>query len=365
MKILLLTETAKPTSGWGRIVDELVKRYRAQGIETIILTEDGSGTAGVLSNSLASLKSALLNSWKVRRYVKECDLVHALDCYPYGLIAALATWGTKKKFVMTAIGTYAIMPLTNRKLRPFMVWAMRRAAKIMPIVNYTAQEMSKRVTGLPPLERVLLGVDTERFHFSAINQETEPPFFLSVGALKKRRGNHFVLPALALVKKDFPNVEYRVVGDQSDAGYLAFLKSEIKRLGLETNVFLLGKVPEDTLLNLYQTCCAFIGVPDNTATNFAGFHLVYLEANAMGKPVIAGSGYGTEETIWEGQNGFLVKPSDPASIAAAMKKILSSRELRDYTHGRARAIATEFTWDKTAAEYIKVYKEVLGNKIVA
>lgn len=362
MKVLILTETAKPTSGWGRIVDELVKRYHEQGIETIILTEDSSGDAGVLKNSLASLKSTIFNSFKVRRYVKECDLVHALDCYPYGLIAALATLGTGKKFVMTAIGTYAVMPLENKKLRPFMKWALRRAATIMPIVHYTTDQISKRVSGLPPIQRVLLGVDVNRFQFSAINKEANPPFFLSVGALKKRRGNHFVLPALAILKKDFPNVQYRVVGDQSDAGYVEHLRSEIKRLDLEQNVFLLGKVSEEELLDLYQTCFSFIGVPDNTATNFAGFHLVYLEANAMGKPVIAGEGYGTEETLYASENGFLVNPADPDSIAAAMKKIISNKELREFMHKRSRDIANSLTWDKTATEYISIYKHILKNK---
>src|SRR3989339_679758 len=193
MKVLLLTETTKPTSGWGRVVDELIKHYHAAGIETIILTEDGSGDDGILKNSLASLKSALINSLKTRRYVKKCDIVHALDCYPYGLIAALATLGTKKRFVMTAIGTYAIMPLENPKLKPLMTWAYRRAAKIMSITNYTTQEISKRVSKLPPIQRVLLGVDANRFHFNDENIEAPVPFFLSVGALKKRRGNHFKL----------------------------------------------------------------------------------------------------------------------------------------------------------------------------
>jgi phosphatidylinositol alpha-1,6-mannosyltransferase len=359
MKVLLLTETAKPTSGWGRIVDELIKHYHTAGIETVILTEDGSGDGAILKNSLASLKSSLINSLKVRRYIKKCDIVHALDCYPYGLIAALATWGTKKRFVMTAIGTYAIMPLENPKLKPFMTWAYRRAAKIMPIVDYTTREISKRVSKLPPIQRVLLGVDVNRFHFSVENMEAATPFFLSVGALKKRRGNHFILPALALVKKDFPNIEYNIVGDPSDKAYVSHLNSEIKRLDLEKNVHILGKVPEETLLNLYQTCSAFVGVPDNTATNFAGFHLVYLEANAMGKPVIAGEGYGTEETLFEGENGFLVKPNNPESIASAMKKILSNQEMRNYMHHRSREIATTLTWEKTAAEYIEIYKQVL------
>lgn len=361
-RILFLTETMNPTSGWGRIADEISRRLPDHGFEPVVLTEDSSGYLGkpLLRNSLASLKSTLLNSWGVRPYAKDAVLVHALDAYPYGIIGALATLGTRVPLVMTTVGTYAIMPLENKKIRPFMLWAFRRAKMLFPIVNFTIAEIAKRASGLPPQKRVLLGVDPSRFQLAPITPGAAAPILLSVGALKKRKGYHYVIPALAIVKKTCPLIRYCIVGDTSDTAYIDFLKGEIKKYGVEQNVQILGKIPEGEVLDLYGRCLAFVLIPENHPTNFAGFHLTYLEANAMGKPVIGAKGYGSEEAVQEGRTGFLITPEKPEEIAAVIGRLIVEPVLRAELREYSRAWAEELTWDKTVAQYAAYYRAILG-----
>ncbi len=366
-RILLLTQTRKPTSGWGRIADELSKRLIARGYEPIVATEDESSLncpPYLLKNTLASFKSTVRASFKIRKLAKSCDLVHALDAYPYGIIGAAATIGLRKPLAITAIGTYAIMPLESRKLRPFMTWAYRRTNIILPIVNFTTQELQKRVTRLPRMERVLLGVDASQFTPVSVNKRaTEQPYFLSVGALKKRRGCHVALPALAIVKEKHPNVQYILVGDNSDQKYVDFLQSEIKKYHLENNVQIKGFMDPVAVRQLYEECTAFLLIPQNSPTNFAGFHLVYLEANAMGKPVIGSEGYGSEETVINGKNGFLVSPHDPAALAVVLDKLLSDPVLIEQLAKGSREMAESLSWDKTVDAYCRYYEELLVSKV--
>ncbi len=368
-RILLLTQTTKPTSGWGRIADELSRRLVSRGYEPVIATEDDSSIncpPYLLKNALPSLKSALQAGYRIRSLVKNCDLIHALDAYPYGLIGALANIGINKPLAITAIGTYAIMPLESRKLRPFMVWAYRRATIILPIVNFTMQELRKKVTHLPRLERVLLGVDASQFTpIILAKRATDRPYFLSVGALKKRRGCHVAFPALALLKVRHPNVQYILAGDDSDHNYVNFLRSEIVKYHLEDIVVIKGFTPPDEVRRLYEQCTAFVLIPENSPTNFAGFHLVYLEANAMGKPVVGAKGYGSEETVIDGKNGFLVSPHDPAGLAEILNRLLTDDNLLSQLAHGSREMAESLSWDKTVDAYCGYYTEILMQKYEA
>lgn len=366
-KILFLIETVRPTSGWGRVASELGIRLRKYDIEPFFLTEDDSGDLGKerpLKNSLASLKSTLLNVWKVRKYVKQCDLIHSLDVYPYGLIAALANVGINKPFVTTAIATYSIMPLENKKLRTFVMWTYHKVDRIFPITNYLMGEIGKRVKKLPPMERVLLGVDANKF---SVKEKTnifdiKHPYLLTVGALKVRRGHHFVLPALVKVKKKYPNIKYIIAGDCSNTGYVNFLKKTIKELDLEDNVEICGMVSENEMLQLYQNCLAFVLISENSPTYFASFHLVQLEAYGFSKPVISAEGYGADEVVIEGKTGYLVDPNDSGVIAERIIGLLDDTELTKKLGEQANEFARELSWDKMAEGYVKGYEKVFEEK---
>lgn len=365
MRIAFLTQTLLTSSGWGRFSFELIERLRSRGVTTEVFTEEASGFPGeqaLLSGAFRSRASLLRAVFRVRPFLKNCDIVHALDSYPYGLIGALGTLGRNIPLVISPIATHAILPLEQAKLRPFMRWTYRRAAHLAPITNYTLEEIKKRVTDLPPMERILLGVDDNAFQVGTVQSATVPtvPYFLSVGAVKKRKGYHLVLPALSLLKVRYPQCKYIIVGDRSDQSYEKFLRGQIALYGLESMVDIRGQVSEDELRALYQGCLAFVLIPENSPTYFAGFHLVYLEANALGKPVVGGAGYGAEEIIQDGVNGFLVPPHDAGATAAVLEKFLGDPLLSSGMAARCRSAAAALSWDKTVDQYEAVYRRVLA-----
>ncbi len=81
---------------------------------------------------------------------------------------------------------------------------------------------------------------------------------------------------------------------------------------------LLGPVDEDVLLKKYRECTLFVLTPVNQGFFFEGFGLVFLEANACGKPVVASRGCGAEEPVIHNYNGLLVPQSDAEATAEAV-----------------------------------------------
>jgi glycosyltransferase involved in cell wall biosynthesis len=91
-----------------------------------------------------------------------------------------------------------------------------------------------------------------------------------------------------------------------------------------------------------------------------GFGIVYLEAMAHGKPVIACRGQGIEDVIVDGETGLLVEPKDLESLKEAMIRLLTDRRLAEDMGRKGRQVVlSDFTWEKSAQKLLKVYKEVL------
>ena len=94
-----------------------------------------------------------------------------------------------------------------------------------------------------------------------------------------------------------------------------------------------------------------------------GFGVVYLEAMAHGKPVIACRGEGIEDVVTDGETGLLVKPRDVDSLAEAIRFLLDHSDKAKTIGEQARSLVLEnYTWEKNAERTLRVYKEVLGEK---
>jgi phosphatidylinositol alpha-1,6-mannosyltransferase len=91
-----------------------------------------------------------------------------------------------------------------------------------------------------------------------------------------------------------------------------------------------------------------------------GFGLVFLEANACGKPAIGGRSGGAAEAIVQGKTGFLVEPDDLPGLVQALRKLLGDPALRSEMGlaGRRRAVE-EFSNRGQAA---KMWRLIAGMK---
>lgn len=140
----------------------------------------------------------------------------------------------------------------------------------------------------------------------------DQPVILTVSrlALSERYKGHWqVLIALKWIREVFPDVQYLVVGTGDELNHL---RAAVKSMGLTSNVTFAGFVPTSELPDHYRLSDAFV-MPSTKE----GFGIVFIEAAACGKPVIAGNLDGSVDALDNGRLGILVDPHSPRQIADA------------------------------------------------
>jgi len=196
------------------------------------------------------------------------------------------------------------------------------------------------------------GIDTGIFR-RLDHVEKEPNSLVIVGKTEdKKKGVHLLLKAVQLLKDDV-DVKVKVVGKQdADDGYRRKL---VQELGIGDRVTFTGHVGADKLAQLYSS--AEIAV---TASLYEGFGLPAAEAMACGTPVIATRAGALPEIVGEHGTGILVPPADPPALAAAIKRLLADKQLRQRMGDAARKrIEESFSWEGAARKTLEVYQEVL------
>jgi phosphatidylinositol alpha-1,6-mannosyltransferase len=91
-----------------------------------------------------------------------------------------------------------------------------------------------------------------------------------------------------------------------------------------------------------------------------GFGLVFLEANAMGVPVLGGRAGGVPEVVLDGETGLLVDGTDPDAVAAGLLRLLTEPALRQRLVAGGLAAAAEAGWGHRAAAFLAVCERVTG-----
>ncbi len=169
---------------------------------------------------------------------------------------------------------------------------------------------------------------------------------LSVGRLQRRKGFDQVVRALPGLLRRGLDVHYAIIGIGGDREYLQKLAQE---LGVSGRVHLLGHVEMEELPRWYNACDLFAMPNRDINGDTEGFGLVYLEANACGKPVIAGRAGGTGSAVEEGRSGLRVDGEKVEAVEEGIAFLLLHPEeaQRMGRYGRERT-ASRFTSDQRA-----------------
>lgn len=149
---------------------------------------------------------------------------------------------------------------------------------------------------------------------------------LTVARLKKTeeyKGYYKILDILPDVVREIPGIKYILIGSGDD---LENIQNYIEEKNLEKMVILTGYVPDNKLVDYYNLCDVFV-MPSKKE----GFGIVFLEALACGKPVIAGNKDGSVDAILNGNLGALVDPDNLEQITESIINFFSGN-LSDCFH---------------------------------
>ena len=243
-------------------------------------------------------------------------------------------------------------------------WALRRARGLPAISGYTRRRVETdanvRQTSVVPL--AVRAADFQR----TVPPPREPGLVLSVGECKPRKGFDLALEAFARLKSEGVAHRYVIVGPaNSSSPYVVRLRTRICELGLAKSVTLTGVVSEDELVDWYHRA-RVVTMPYRLAgSDFDGFGLVLLEANACGSPVVSARDSGAEEPVVHDKNGLLVPSNDVAALTDALRTVLSDASRWQALADGARRRADAMTWSRSAQQLLDVYAQSLGRRLDA
>ena len=126
---------------------------------------------------------------------------------------------------------------------------------------------------------------------------------------------------------------------------------QVRTLGLQKRVRILGHVKKDVVVDLYRHARALI-----FTTKFEGFGIPLLEAFHSATPVLTSSSGSTVEVA--GDAALLVDPLDTAAIAGGMLRLLEDETLRQQLIAQGRQRAESFSWDKAYADTRKAFQRI-------
>ena len=381
-KCLLVAEVFPPAvGGSGRWAWELYRRFDLASVR--VAAGECAGSAQFDAQTPARIARVRLafGSWgvasprqlagyarvlrRLERFSAEAGVqqVHCGKSLPEGALG----WALGRRhgwpYVVYVHGEELNVATSSRELR----WLTRRVLSGAHLVIANSENTRAtlgrgwvdpaRVSVLTP------GVDTRTFVPAPRSVEArrllgwgDRPVVLTVGRLQLRKGHDTVIRALPTIRRVLPDVLYVVVGDGAERDRLERLARE---LGVGAHVQFRGEPADEEIVRCYQQCDLFVLANREVDGDFEGFGMVLVEAQACGRPVVAGRSGGTRETLVEGSTGVLVSGDDDREVAEVVEGLLKDRARLDAMGARARAWAVErFDWGALAARAAEMFRSL-------
>ena len=366
----------------------LVARLQAAGIETRVellapavleTRKDSIGPKSLLR--VGQAWACLGYSFRLARLARRlrADLIHtnSLKSDLYGGLAG--------RLAAIPVIWHVRDSIDGLYLPPKVAAAFRALSRILPTAVVANSDSTLRTlhprqgqlaaavySGLPPaggadLRRQVIhdGYDTELFRpLSAAPVVSAPPAHIApvialVGRIAEWKGQHVFLQAAALVRDQFPQARFQIIGAPlfGEYDYEKSLHQMVGDLGLGDHVSFLG-FREDVPALLAQT-----DIVVHASTLGEPFGQVVIEGMAAGKPIIATDGGALPEIVLPNITGLLVPMGDAPAMAEAMRTLLAdpARAAAMGTAGRQR-VRERFTIAHTVRKMEGIYQYLLNKK---
>ncbi len=332
----------------------------------------------IVPYGIFSPKSQLLLPKLLRKL--NCTLFHSPSfCIPYLAFGTIGTFFgisplkdkgcgrsvvTIHDVIPLILSEYAPRSKTKRLLpvyREYMRAAARSSAAII-----TGSETSKRdISSVLNLSQELRSsirtiYDGVSDRFTPIpkekRNESETRIILYVGRLDPYKNVPMLVDAFAQLKRKTKEKLHLLIIGPEDRRYPE-ARNHANARGISEHVTFFHGATDKDLLDAYRSASLLVN-----PSRYEGFGLPQLEAMKCGVPVICADG-GSQREITAGA-AKVVPVGDEPALVAAMEEVLFNDKTRVAMIERGLARATDFSWDKTAAETMRLYKEVLALPII-
>jgi glycosyltransferase involved in cell wall biosynthesis len=206
-------------------------------------------------------------------------------------------------------------------------WALARLQHLLPVSQFTGDRLRQRLgSSCPPLSLLPNCVDPRRFHPGPPSRELlaryglspHQPVIFTLSRLSRNdayKNIDRLIEALPPLLQSWPGLRLMIAGDGDDR---CRLQLKAQTLGVAECVIFPGRLNDAELADHHRLAALF-ALPSSGE----GFGIVFLEALACGRPVLAGSRDGSSEPLGQGRFGLLVDPELP--LAPALASLLAGQ----------------------------------------
>ncbi|MHA1713987.1 MAG: glycosyltransferase family 4 protein [Candidatus Ranarchaeia archaeon] len=375
MKIAYIRTTLHKGSGLANHIFEISKQIRqSRNFTALLCRETNVKMVDIYIRELTFFGSGIpftrniIFPFRCIRTLRQFDIIHS-QYHPSIFVGNIAKRLLNKPHVFTFHGFAPIrvwrnvsqrLKMMDHRLGTFL--ALRLGVdKIITVSNYLKNVLIKNYfVKRNKINVVYNGVDTAKFNIGDNGKSIryryklrDNPVVLYLGRLAPYKGVQYLIQAIPLVLKVFPDVKF-VVGGASrfDSPAIGEL---IRRLNVERAIRFLGYIPDEEIPKIYA-CCDVFCYP----SLWEGFGLTPAEAQASGKPVVAFDNCAIPEVVKNGETGILLPPKNIQDLAAAIIRLLDDKALRDEMgiNGRKR-VSKLFSWEKAGKQTLQIYRSIM------
>jgi glycosyltransferase involved in cell wall biosynthesis len=265
----------------------------------------------------------------------------------------------------------------NKAVRKYMYNRIFSDSDVIMIPNPVIKKEILKIFGRKAANKVrtiLLGVDVEGFE--KIPRPRNKKVILFVGAIRRNKGIEYLIDAFNEVALKFSASELWIAGTIMDKEYYEELKKQSAKLGIRTKVKFLGpvkhyekgnvvgytdvgdKAASGARVNIfsYYDACDVFAIASYHSERFG---IPCVEAELMGKPVVATDIFEENGVVVDGKTAIVVPRQDSKSLADAILRFLESKTLRDRLGRRAKLFAQKFTTDNLSKEFIDIMESAM------
>ena len=332
------------------------------------LEKNGSIVSKIPVNSKNPV-TIIFNIFRILKIVKKNDIniIHARSrapawsCYFVAKIARI-------KFITTFHGTYNF----SNKIKKFYNSIMLRSDYVIAISEFIYNEIkTKYAYSKKNISVISRGIDIKYLDPSKIDYKKVNNFLKDLnlennsiklvlpGRVSGWKGHKIAIEAMTYLRdKSSKDFVLLLVGPTDNLKLKNNLLRKINELKLENIVKFIGPSKEMDLV--YSTADIVL----SCSTDPEAFGRIAVEAQAMGKVIIASNHGGHRETIINGLSGFLYPPLNPIELANSIIKAISNEIYLDeqYKIKRRQIILDNFTDLNMCQKTLEVYNKVLRLK---
>ena len=273
----------------------------------------------------------------------------------YGTIAAQGT-STQVINTITGLG-YAFLSkgIVHRVVKRLYRYSLAHSNRLY-FQNHDDRELFLRRSMVQPGAADIMpgsGINIDYFRPVPQTAPTKPEQFLFVGRLLTDKGVRELFEAATLVKQEYPEVQFHVVGQIDNLNPAAIRQAELQQYIDAGTVVYHGPISD---IRSFIAQATAVVLPSYRE----GLPRVMLEGMAMAKPLITTDVPGCRDTVFPGENGFLVPVKDSVALADAIKRMIQTPEAERRNMGaRGRKLAEErFSESMIVSRYLNEIEEL-------